>query len=154
MLILALALTVELQVTPAAPFTTIEATCSGGIAGKTRTVMLAADGRMRQSRDWRGALQPAGRMTPAEAKRLSERLDAAGFDTLLAMPRGRPVPDGVSCRLKREGRRTHILQFNTGEGKPSAAMAPRYQEARAVMSAILAAADRVALNPQPIPPRE
>lgn len=134
------------------PFTLIEATCSGGIAGRRRTVRLGPDGRLSSSEGWRGSFVPAGQITPAEAHALSQRLDRVAFADLPSLKRGRTVYDGISCMLKRQGQATHVLQFSAGSVAPKPGDAARYQEARAVMCAIMDAANQVKLNPQPIPP--
>lgn len=136
------------------PFLAIEATCSGGIAGRTRKVRLTSDGRLTRSEGYTKPMAYAGRITPAQAKALSLRLDRASFDTLPSLPRARTVYDGVSCTLKREGKTWHAVQFAAGAASPPKAVAGRYREARAVLSEILGAAnhEQVKLNPQPIPP--
>lgn len=135
-----------------APFAAMEATCSGGIAGRMQKVRLTPDGRLTQSNGPREPMIAAGRLTTEEAKALSQRLDRVSFDTMPTLPRIRNVYDGVSCTLKREGKVWHSVQFIAGATTPSAKTADRYSEVRAVMAAILGASDARKLNPQPIPP--
>lgn len=137
-----------------AQFSVIEVTCSGGIAGRIRNVRLGADGRLTRSGRRGQPFEQAGRMTAAEARILSERFDRAGFDTLKTLPRGRVVYDGVNCSIKRIGATVHKLEFLAGAPAPPPGAKIQYQEARAVMQAILNAGERVTLNPQPIPPVE
>lgn len=136
----------------AAPFTAIEANCSGGIAGRVQKARLTPDGRLTRSDGLRAPLAYAGRISPEQAKALSQRLDNVSFDTMPSLPRARPIADGVSCALKREGKVWHSVQFVAGAAIPQPKAADRYKEVRAVLSAILSASDRVKLNPQPIPP--
>ena len=153
MMLIAFALLAAAPPVPA-PLSAIEVGCSGGIAGRISTARLAADGRLSRS-DRRGQpLALGGRMTAAEARALSDRLDRAGFDTLKTLPGSRTVRDGISCFITRFGAQSHTVQFPAGGPTPRPQDVRRYQEVRAVMSAILAATERVKLNPQPIPPEQ
>ena len=123
------------------PFVAIEATCSGGIAGRIERVRLTPDGRMTQRKGPRDPAVAAGRMTAEQAKLLSQRLDRISFDTMPTLPRVHTVNDGISCTLKREGKVWHSVQFIAGAAAPSAKTVDRYKEARAVLTAILDASD-------------
>jgi hypothetical protein len=134
-----------------APLVVIEAGCSGGIAGRSTTVRIDADGRV--SKGTRLApMTPAGRITRDEVRALSDRLDAASFETLKTLPKARQIYDGVSCYITRKTAGTHTVQFLAGATTPDPASSNRYRATRGVMTDIMKVADRVALNPQPIPP--
>ena len=128
--------------------------CSGGIAGINRVVSLSPDGWL--SRSERGDRSPArvGRVPPAEAQALVARLDKVSFATLTDLPRNSQIRDGIDCAITRSGDGSHTVAFPAGSRATTRYNDLRYAEVRAVMSAIFKSADRVRLNPQPIPPKE
>ncbi|MDR0779399.1 MAG: hypothetical protein LBF16_01730 [Pseudomonadales bacterium] len=79
----------------------IEAQCGGGIAGRLRLVRVDTSGVVSSSNSWRTDPVAIGDIDPARVTALWQRLDAAGFDTLTSPPRGRPIPDGISCAIVR-----------------------------------------------------
>ena len=128
--------------------------CSGGVAGIFRDTRLSHDGRLSHSDRWDRPPIPVGRMSPAEARALAERLEKVDFASLKSLPRNSQVRDGINCAITQSGARRHMVSFPAGGRAINKADALRYAEVRAVMSAILGAASRVSLNPQPIPPNE
>lgn len=143
----------SLTVTPT-PFTAIDASCSGGIAGRMQRARLTPDGRMTRSEGFRDPLKFTRWIAPDDAKALSQRLDRVSFDTMPSLPRARIVYDGVNCTLKREGKVWHIVQFFAGAAASRPAAVDRYNEVRSVLTDVLHASERVTLNPQPIPPKQ
>ena len=128
--------------------------CSGGVAGINRFVRLAPDGQLSQSDRGAGPLVKAGHMAPAEARALAARLDKVSFTTLASLPGNTQIRDGIDCAITRLGPRSHTVRLPAGSRAGNRYTALRYAEVRLIMSIIFNAADRVALNPQPIPPDE
>lgn len=135
-----------------ARFDWIEARCAGGIAGRVTTVRVTRDGVVTRSDELPPIMRPVGRIPAADARALSARLDAAGFNRLATRPERHRIVDGIGCALQRSGSVVHKVGFNPGADDASGAVARRETAVRTVLDQVLGAPDRVTLNPQPIPP--
>ncbi|MBN8808237.1 MAG: hypothetical protein J0I47_08370 [Sphingomonas sp.] len=78
----------------------IEATCAGGIAGRSETTRIMASGRVERLSGRPAAIATA-RVAAARYDALSRRLDRAGFDTRTSPRVTQPVIDGIDCSLMR-----------------------------------------------------
>ncbi|MGE4322020.1 MAG: hypothetical protein AB7E60_03215 [Sphingobium sp.] len=121
------------------PFTQIETQCSGGVAGRFVRYQLLPDGDILKAEGFRSVLSPSGSMTADEARDLSERLDAIGFDSLKMSAPKRPVADGVICSIARTRSGIRRVMTTYHPGTPPTII---LSELRAIRQAIENAARR------------
>lgn len=114
---------------------TIEAECQGGRGGRFRSARLTSAGEVWWSGSRTDALAKVATVPAGKAAAFSARLDAAGFEGLRTRPSTRRVKDGVNCKIRRVGARTHEVRFMAAAGRERNA---RESAAADVMHDILA----------------